>query len=561
MFRQFAMKNKGGKMSKIKIFALGGLNENGKNMYIIEVDNDIFVFDAGLKHADERLLGIDYIIPKYEFIKQNIDRVKGIFLTHGHDENMGAILDIVIDMPNIKVYATKFTIELLKKEIEDENIKYNNFEEVKPHRKIDFGNLSIFPVSLTHSVPDTVGYALYTNDGIIFYTGDFTFDWTMPSAYKTDVGKLAYLGKQGVLCLLSESLYAEKIGHTSPNHRIASVIRPLLVKNDERLIFVMFSAHIHRIQELFNEIMKTDKKVVIMGKRLQKIIGSAIDMKYINFDKNRIGDLSNINDKGIIILVTDEREKPFGNIERIANGYDKYIKLNEKDTVILAEPISEIYETCAIKIADNIARLGAEIITLSPKKHLLYHPSREDLMLMLNLINPKYYMPVCGEYRYQYANANVASLLGVPKENILLKQNGDVVTIVDGNLVEDFAKVEVDDVLIDGNSVKDIGELVLKDREMLRDNGIIIISTTIDKKTKAILAGPEILTRGFIYVKDNVQLIKEIERISLEIVKKHINNNYVDYNKIKMETRDQLGRYLYKETECEPMIISVVQEI
>jgi len=548
-------------MSKIKIFSLGGLNEMGKNMYIIEVDNNIFVFDAGLKHADERLLGIDYIIPNYDYIKQNINRVKGIFLTHGHDENMGAISDIVIDIPNIKVYATKFTIEVLKKEMEDENIKYNNFEELKPHRKIDFGDVSIFPVSLTHSVPDTVGYALYTNDGIIFYTGDFTFDWTMWGPYKTDVGKLAYLGKQGVLCLLSESLYAEKVGHTSPNHRIASVIRPLLVKNEERLVFVIFSAHIYRIQELFNEIMKTERKIVIMGKRLQKIIGSAIDMKYINFDKNRIGDLSNINDKGIIILVTDEREKPFGNIERIANGYDKYIKLNEKDTVILTEPINDVNETVAIRVADNIARLGAEIITLSPKKHLLYHPSREDLMLMLNLINPKYYIPVNGEYRYQYANANVASSLGMKCENILLKQNGDVVEILDGTLVESFEKIKVDDILIDGNTVKDVGELVLKDREMLRDNGIIIISTTIDKKTKNILAGPEILTRGFIYVRDNVQLIKEIEKISLEVVQKNINNNYVDYNKIKMDMRDYLGKYLYKETECEPMIISVVQEI
>ncbi len=360
---------------------------------------------------------------------------------------------------------------------------------------------------------------------------------------------------------MSESAYAEKLGHTSPNHRIASVIRPILTKNEERLIFVIFSSHIYRIQELFSELLKTDRKVVIMGKRLQKIIASAIDMKYISFDKNRIGDLSNINDKGIIILVSDEREKPFNNVERIVNGYDKYIKLSDKDTVILTEPITDEIEETATRIADNIARLGAEIVTLSPRKHLLYHPSGEDLMLMLNLINPRYYMPVSGQYRYQYANANIAESLGMNPNNILLKQNGDIVEFIDGKLNDSFQTIKVDDILIDGNYGENVGELVLKDREVLKDNGIIIVSTTVDRKTKDILAGPEILTRGFVYVKDSVALIKEIEKISLAIVKKNIVHNYVDYNKIKNDMRDQLGKYLYRETECEPMIISVVQEI
>lgn len=548
-------------MSKIEIFSLGGLNEIGKNMYVIEVDKDIFVFDAGLKYADERLLGIDYIIPNYDYLKENIGRVKGIFVTHSHDENMGAIPDIVKEVPEIKVYATAFTLDIIKKELEEENIKYDNFVEIKPHRKIEFGELSIFPVSLTHSVPETIGYALYTKDGIIFYTGDFTFDWTMSGPYKTDVGKLAYLGKQGVLCLLSESLYAEHPGHTSPNHRIASVISPILLKNEDRLLFVTFSAHIYRIQELFNEIMKTDRKVVIMGKRLQRTISRAMEMNYITFDKSRIGDLYNINDKGIIILISDEREKPYGNLERIVNGYDKYIKINETDTIILTEPTTDYNEITATRILDNISRIGSEVVTLSPKRHFLYHPSKEDLMLMLNLLSPKYYMPVSGEYRHQYANANIAHALEMDKENILLKLNGDVIEFVDGKLVDHFESVKVDDILIDGNSAEDIGELVLKDREMLRDNGIIIISTTIDRKTKKILAGPEILTRGFIYVKDNVELIKEIEKISLEVVKENITENYVDYNKIRTNMREQLGKYLYKETECKPMIISVVQEL
>ncbi|MGI6309457.1 MAG: ribonuclease J [Bacilli bacterium] len=550
-------------MSQIKIMALGGLNEIGKNMYIIEVDKDIFVFDAGLKRADERLLGIDYIIPNFDYLKDNQKRIKGIFLTHGHDEAIGAVYDIVKEIPALKVYGTKFTLEVLKKELAMEKLPSNNLVEIKPHRKINFQENAIFPVSLTHSVPDTVGYALYTKDGIIFYTGDFTFDWTMDKLYRTDVGKLAYLGKQGVLCLLAESSYADKVGHTSPNHRLADIVKQKLLQQENRLIFVVMSVHLHRIQELLAEVMRTDCKVVIMGKRLQNIIHWAIDMKYLSFDKKRIGDLTNINDQNIVIMVSDEREKPFANIERIVNGYDKYIKLSQSDTVLITEPVIEGMEKTATRIADNIARLGADIITLSAKEHLLYHPSREDLMLMLNLLNPKYYLPVSGEYRFQYANAKAATLVGMDKDNILLKQNGDVVELVDGQLKHNFERVRVDDILIDGKSAGDIGELVLKDREMLRDSGIIIVTTTVDRRTKNILAGPEILTRGFIYVKNNIELIKEIEEIALTVVLDSIDKEkkYVDYNKIRKQMREELGKFLYQETGCKPMIITVVQEV
>jgi ribonuclease J len=548
-------------MSKIKIFSLGGLNEEGKNMYVVEVDNDIFVFDAGLKYADERMLGIDYIIPNTDYLMNNIDRVKGIFITHAHDENMGAIVDVVNKIKNIKIYATKFTMEMIRKELEEENVKHDFLYEIKAHQKISFGQNSIFPISLTHSVPDTVGYVLYTNDGAIFYTGDFTFDWTMDGSYQTDVGKLAYVGKQGVLCLLSESLYSEKLGHTSPNHRISSVVRETLLRNENRVIFAIFSSNIHRVQEIFNEIMKTERKVVVMGKRLQNIIAKSIDMNYINFPKDKIGDLNNINDKDIVILISDEREKPFNNLSRISNGYDKYIKIKDTDTVFITEPISDSIEKTAIRVADDIARMGANIVTLSPKKHLLYHPSKEDLMLMMNLINPKYYMPVIGEYRYMYQNAVIASELGMNKDNIILKQNGDIAEFDNGVLIDNFDKINVEDVLIDGKNIGDIGELVLKDREILRENGIMIICATVDKRSKKILAGPEVLTRGFIYVKENADLIKEVQRISLGVINNNTTNNYVDYNKIRMGIREELGNYLFKETECKPMIITVIQEI
>ncbi|MBP3921088.1 MAG: ribonuclease J [Bacilli bacterium] len=548
-------------MSKIKIFSLGGLNEVGKNMYIVEVDEDIFVFDAGLKYADDKMLGVDYIIPNYDYLKENSKRIKGVFITHGHDAQMGALSDILLDIKDLKIYGAQFTLEVIKNQLKADNIKTDNLFLMEPHKKINFGACSIFPISLTHTVPDNLGYVLYTPDGAIFYTGNFVFDSMMRNSYETDIGKLAYVGKQGVLCLLSESVYAEKKGFTSPNHRISSVIRETLINNNGRILFNIFQAQLYRIQELFNEIMKTNRRVVIMGKTLETIIFNSIDKGYINFDKTRIGNIYQVNDPNIVVIISDEREKPFSNIKRIVKGYDKFVTLSEKDTVIFASPVYDGMEKSATKILDDISKLGANIVTLPSKKYLTHHASSEDLMLMLDLMKPKYYFPVIGEYRHQVANRDNALKVGIKEENIILKQNGEVATFINGKLKETNEHIKVDDILIDGKTVGDIGELVLKDRESLSDNGIVIVAVTLDKKTKKILAGPEILTRGFVYVKDNIDLIKEAENISLSVIENYIQPNYVDFNKIKTTIRDKVGKYLYEATECRPMILIVVQEV
>lgn len=548
-------------MSKIKIFSLGGLNENGKNMYVVEVDQDIFVFDAGLKYADDRMLGVDYIIPNYDYLKENEDRIKGIFITHGHDGQMGALPDMLVDLKKVKIYGTKFTLDVLKYELESVEIKTDQLIEIKAHRKIDFGICSIFPISLTHAVPDSVGYVLYTPDGAIFYTGNFVFDPTMVGAYKTDIGKLAYVGKQGVLCLMSESLYADKKGFTSPNHRISPMIRETLLKKDGRIFFHIFQAQLTRIQELFHCLMATDRKVVIVGKRLEATILQAIDLGYLKFDKTRIVNIHHVNDPSILVILSDEREKPFSNLSRIVKGFDKFIKLNKEDTVLFASPVYEGMEKRAAEIYDKIAQLGADVVIVSSKKYLGNHASSEDLMMMIHLMNPKYYFPVIGEYRHQVANAQAAKTAGMKDEQILLHVNGEVVTFLNGTLKETDEKVKIDDILIDGKTVGDIGELVLKDRELLSDNGIVLVSATIEKTTKKILAGPEILTRGFIYVKESTDILKESEKISLEVIKENIKPNYVDFSKIKSEIRDRLGKYLYQETECKPMILIVVSEV
>ena len=548
-------------MSKIKIFALGGLNEDGKNMYVVEADHDIFIFDAGLKYADDKMLGVDYIIPNYDYIKKNRKNIKGIFITHGHDDNMGALTEILKDVPELPIYGTNFTIEIIKDELIEENLNVKNLRIIKPHRKINFGKNSIFPISLTHMVPDNVGYVLYTPDGAIFYTGNFVFDSTMLGAYKTDIGKLAYVGKQGVLCLLSESLYADKQGFTSPHHRVGKAIREILNNSDGRVLYNIYQAQLYRIQELFNELKNTNRNVVIMGKRLESVILKAIDMKYIDFDKKRICPINHVKDSKIVVIISDEREKPFSNLKRIVRGYDKFITVNSDDTVIFASPIDDGMERTATKLLDGLAKIGANVVQLSKKKYLSHHASSEDLMLMIDLMQPKYYMPVIGEYRHQVANRNVAKEVGMDDDHILLRLNGEIAYFENGELVDNGMKVPVDDILIDGLAAGDVGELVLKDRELLSDSGIVIITATIDKETKEILAGPEILTRGFIFVKDNINLIKDAEKIATEVIHENTKSNYVDFSKVKLGIRDKVGKYFYEQTECKPMILIVIGEV
>ena len=307
--------------------------------------------------------------------------------------------------------------------------------------------------------------------------------------------------------------------------------------------------------------MHTDRKVVIMGKRLESMIMQAIEKGYVDFDKKKIVGVRHINDKNVVVLITDEREKPFSNISRIIKGYDKFVKISDTDTVVFASPVYDGMERSATKVFDEIAKIGSELVILPTKKYLGHHASSEDLMMMINLMNPKYYIPVIGEYRHQVANAETAKKMGLNDDNIILMLNGDVASFEGGKLVSTNEKVKIDEILVDGKTAGDIGELVLKDRELLSENGVVLISATLDKSSKQILAGPEILTRGFIYVRDNVDIIKEASKIALEVIKENIKPNYVDFNKIKSGVRDKLGKYLYHETECKPMILIVIQEV
>jgi len=547
-------------LSKIKIFALGGQNEVGKNMYVVDVNNKLYVFEAGLKYADDIVLGVDYIIPNYDYLIQNKNKIKGIFITHGHDEQMGALADLLIDLPNVPIYAGKFTLEIIKQDLLESNIKHANLIEVKEGKRINFGNESIVPVQVSHALPDCFMYSLNTSDGAIVFTGNYVFDASLKGPYSMDIGKLSEIGSHGVLCLMNESMYAEKRGFTSPKHRARDVIGETLTENSNRIFFNIFENQIYRIQELFDEISKTGRNVVIMGKSLLNIVLKGIELNYIKFDTERIKSITHVNDPSIVVIISNEREKPYSSLKRILRNSDKFVTLNENDTVVVLSPLYDANEVTSTKIFNKIAKVGANLIILS-KKLLSPHSSSEDIMLMIKLMNPKYYFPVNGEYKHQVENGLLAYKQGISKENILLNLNGEVAYFEDGILKSTDEKIKVDEILIDGKTVGDIGDLVLKDREMLKTSGIAVVSAVIDRHSLKIINKVNIVTKGFIYVKENIDLIKEAELIVTKIIEDNLYGQYIDYNNLKLLIRDRLGKFFYKETESKPMIIIILQDV
>ena len=544
-------------MSKIRIFSLGGLDEVGKNCYVVEVDNSIFVFDCGLKYAHENLYGIDYVIPSFEYLIKNKKRIRGLFLTHGHNENMGAVSDLVRDIPELKIYASKFT----KYALLEDGVLEKNIIEIKANRAVKFGEVSVFPINVSHSAPDSLMYVLNTKDGAICYTGDFIIDPMMSGAYGTDLGKIAYVGKQKVLASLCESVLSEVRGHTSPKHRMTEFFKDVLNHHLDRMIFLVLASNLYTIQDIFNAVANRHRKVVVMGKKLQNLVNMAVREGYLDIPDNVLGDLSDIDTKGTILLVAEDRETPYASISKALNNYDKFIKLKPTDTVVFAVPKHDSSEKILVKIENELAVIGCNIVSIPKDKTLMLHASSEDLMVMMKLLNPKYFIPVKGDYRYMVGSADLAQKIGISKENILLKQNGEVIEFIDGENVECFDKIVVNDILIDGKSNDDVGALVIKDREMLGENGIVLISATISRREKVLLVGPTVTTRGFIYVRDSQEMIEEIKKICEVIIERNITTDYVEYNKIKTEIREELGKYLYHETECKPMIIAVVQEV
>ena len=369
-----------------------------------------------MKYAPDKMYGVDYVIPNISYLIEHQKDIVGLFVTHPHHENMGAITDILSSLPNLHVYASNYTSKIIEYKCEEDNVKIKNLHVINAHKKLDFKTFSVFPFSVTHSSPETLGYCVNTEDGAIIYMADFIIDPTMNGFYDMDLGKLAYIGKQGVLCLMAESVFAEKKGHTSPNHKLESFFKKVVERNKNRIIFTVLPLHIYTIQEIFNSLKGKNRKVVIMGKELHTIVSLCIKNGYLNVEEDMLGNLTDLKIENTVILISNDREAPYSNINRILSGHDKFITLQKGDTICFAEPSYDAYEKVLVKLMNELSIKGVNIESIPKDKSVRHHASSEDLMLLIKLFNPKYYMPIKGEYRYQVENGNLAYKVGVPKK-------------------------------------------------------------------------------------------------------------------------------------------------
>ena len=558
-------------MSKIKIFSLGGLNENGKNMYVVEVNQHIFILDAGIKYPDIDMYGVDAVIPNINYLIKNKDRIEGIFITHGHEDHISALPYLLKKIPT-RVYGTHFTICLIENLLSENKMDIKNYKlfRINDTKQLKFKDVTVSIFNTTHSIPESVAIAIKTEDGPIVYCTDFNFGPTSFGKYQTSYDKITDLGKEHVLALLSESISAGSINRIKNDSLFEHAYKNILINAKGRIIVSAYSSDLNRIQKIINMSIEKGKKIAIIGRKGEKIINVAIKSNYLDIPKDSFVTLkpyegidTGENRNDLVVIVTGIRNEPYRLLVRMTLGEDKLIKIGPNDTTVTVCPPVPGTEKVTIDSLNTLYRYDVNAHIFDKDILRSSHADKEDLKLLYAMLKPKYIIPVKGEYRHQVMNAEIAEEVGIPKENIILKQNGDVATFVDGNLTDDIEHVNVDEILIDGKGQGDIGDLVLKDREMLGENGIVIISATLDKATKQILAGPEVLTRGFVYVKESGDLIKETQDICLEILKNNIeiSSSRVDYTTIKNEVREKLGKFYYKETESKPMIITVIQEV
>lgn len=554
------------KHSKIRILALGGLGETGKNMYVVDVNDKIFILDAGLKYPEEDLLGVDAVIPDIKYLIDHKEKIVGLFLTHAHEEHIGAVPNI-LKVINIPVYGTRFTMALVEDALRDdsENIDDYQLKIIKSANVLTFGDVQVSFFSTTHSIPDSVGICINTTDGAIVYTADYTFEQNVDKRYQTNFEQLTDIGRKGVLALLSESLSAHNPGHTTGEGRFVYELSEILSLAPGRVIVSVFSSDLQRIQKIINIANEHNRKIAIIGRKMQRIVDIAVKMGYLKFptpgmllNLKFIDETNDNNLPNLVVLATGERQEPFDALIRMARKLDRLIHIEATDTIVIASPPIPGTEVKAARTTDIVYRTGAKVITINKEFLPSSHASAEDIKLMINLLKPKYIIPVIGEYRHQYAQAKIAENMGYDSENIILLDNGMVVEFEQGDLVNISEEVDVDQILVDGLSVGEISNVVLKDRIALSQDGILLAIATLDAKTKKIIAGPEIVSRGFIYVKDNEEIINNVEQILVTSLNEA---KVFDLNKIKNEVKEKIAKYLYKETKRKPIIMLIINEL
>ena len=551
------------KKSKVKLIPLGGLGEIGKNITAIEYENEIIVIDCGLSFPDNEMYGIDLVIPDISYLLENREKVKGIFITHGHEDHIGALPYILKEI-NVPVYATKFTLSLIEsKLIEFNMVSSCSLNEITLKEPIKTEHFACEFIRTCHSIADSCSLAITTPQGVIFHTGDFKIDYTPVDGEVIDLQRISEIGKRRVLLLMADSTNATREGFTISETIIGQNLTRLFRNAKGRVIVATFSSNVHRVQQVINSSITYGRKVAFSGRSMEKISQIAMDLGYLKVPKNTIIKLDDIHkypDNKVTIITTGSQGEPMSALARIASGNHKKIALKERDYIIIsASPIPGNTKLIT-KLIDVLISKGAEVIYDAMEEvHVSGHACREELKLIHSLIKPKYFVPVHGEYRHLKEHAELAKSLGMDEKNIFLLDNGDVLELTGKKAVKSKS-VHTGTVYVDGSGVGDVGNIVLRDRKVLSQDGILTAVLAIDKEAKEIISGPDIISRGFVYVKDSNDLLNEATDLIKREVEYCLDNDILDWYSIKSKIKSSLGQFLYTKTKRKPMIIPVIVE-
>lgn len=548
----------------IKIIPLGGVRENGKNMYVAEVGDDIFILDCGLRYPENELLGIDTVIPDFTYLEENADRVAGIFLTHGHADAIGA-LPYFLENVQVPVFGTELTIALAKLTVtkNEATKKFKDFHVINEFTEIDFGSAIVSFFRTTHTIPDSVGINLKTSEGNIVYTGDFKFDQAAIPMYKTDFSRLAEIGKEGVLALLSTSSNAENPATVASELQIAEEVYDTIRYWEGRIIVACVASNLQRVQQVIDAAYRSGRKVVLTGQDFGRIIRTAMKLGKLELPDEDLlitqKEMKKFPREELVILETGRMGEPIKSLQKMANGTHRTLKIQEGDLVYITTTPTTAMETIVAKTEDIVYRAGGTVKQISDNMRVSGHANPNDLQLLLNLLQPKYLLPIQGEYRQLAAHAQLAAAVGIPSENIFITARGDILEYKK-NTMSLAGSVPAENVMIDGIGVGDIGNIVLRDRKVLSEDGIFVAVVTINRREKRIVSAPQITSRGFVYVKASRDLIRESAEIVEGIVEKHLQDNEFEWSKLKQDIRDQLSRFLFEQTKRRPVILPVIME-
>lgn len=549
--------------ANIQIIPLGGVGEIAKNMYIVEVDEEMFILDAGLMFPEDEMLGVDIVIPDISYVRENKHRLKGIFLSHGHEDSIGAIPYIIGEL-NVPIYGSKLTLALVKDRLRAKGVnKKFKFYTINSKSRMKFKNAEMVFFETSHSIPDSYGVSIETKYGSIVYTGEFKFDQSLKGDYGYNMAKMYDIAQKDILALISDSTEAEKRGYNTPENVIEEHILDGFAKAKGRVIVSCYASNFVRIQQVLTNAAKTNRKVSFLGRTLENSFKVARNMGYFDIPEGLLvpsHEIGNYPDNEVVIVATGSQGEPIEALGIMSRGQHEVTNIKEGDIVYILTTPSSNMEVVLYSTMNELVKAGASLVTPEQNIHASGHGLSEELKMMLNVMNPTYFIPVQGEFKMQIAHARLAAESGVPPENIFLLEKGDVASY-DGKQMISSEKVTAGNVLIDGSGVGDVGNIVLRDRRLLSEDGIFIAVITIDPKARKIMAGPEIQSRGFVYVKESEDLLKDAEERVYNIVLDSLDEKKLEWSTLKQSIRDDLGKYLYENTKRRPMIIPIISEI